>query len=308
MKRTRRPFETAARTLLSGIGLCQSLTAIAGDVPAMAPASVQTAPAGIELPPELREPGKWTAFKALWRKLGDSNSISSEQAYAFRQELAAIVVPGAPRYGCWPWGKADGAELKLPCHEDAQNAAISIETRMLVKLLELRIENMKDGPRLPRGPIMTRMMPRFGEVPPSKWMFERLNRIEARLDALEALRVGGSLDPEVAGETLQALVADANFVLQLDALAETPLLFDVVLKARDFPKGKVPVAGKDGPDDVVWEKAAEANVRRPVKDMYRIFGSAQESKEASLSSLKAWLAEMRGAHGRLLPLLGELER
>jgi len=187
----------------------------------------------------------------------------------------------------------------------------SVETRMLARLLQLRIYQMsmhnymlrsgeyvvteEDSGRSRAGPSP---VGRLADVPPSFYMISAIDRIEARIDALIGLRTKGVISESVFAAALADIQNDAKLVLFLDVLKDgLPWIgkknFSEPLLAKDADLRNVQV----------WERAVEAGMRRlPQSSMEK------NKQQAQAELLKNRLAELRAAYPHLEGLLAELER
>jgi len=332
-KRIRR--NTSLRCLLSGLG-----ATLLGTF-ATVGCSNQPLPA-FDPPPELRPADKWEAFKALWREVDAIKPAHPEIAPSEGRQFVDMAsiksiwgqlgcsARGLPGYGhhayCFALGEERATQLRVSLLSlfDVQLESgssmrrvgkdiasvlaernASIETQMLVRLLELRIQRMSmANPDFLMGfAFRCRAMPPaclvdFAGVPPSYYMAGAIDRIEARTDALVGLRAKGIVSESVFAAALADIQSDTKLVLFLDVLIKALERgnYDRQGQAEKKDLSKQQRGNTDLRNVQVWERALEASMGRlPQSD---VEGNQLENR----------LAELRAAYPRLEALLAELER
>ena len=325
----------------------------------------QSALSQFDPPPELRSDGKWAAFKALWREVGAVKPARPDITPPEGRHFATLnVVPDGDKWRMgWshsylpnydkrayylsldeaqarrflvslrnifdlPDSGSDSDDYIDSLSGSLAKKNVSVEAMMLVRLLQLRIQQMSMS-RYWAGvsdivqrcwPSMTRMAPpmglrscrnqeppyHFADVPPSHYMVGAIDRIEARIDALMDLRAKGVVSESVFASALAVVQNDAKLVLHLDTLKDAPLRVEKV----DFVESRGQTHGEnvDLRDYQIWERAWEhacehAQERAAAAYDHRV-SRLDEKRDVS----KQRLAELREAYPRLEELLAELER
>jgi len=303
-------------------------------------------------PPELRCADKWAAFKALWREV---NAIEPAHPEVMPPEGRQFVAfDGEPRKWQSRWqvklpGYGNRAYYNvldeeqtirlhvsllrvfdLPVPDDMNIWRVgssvipmlaernnSIETQMLARLLQLRIQQMsrpsynlgsceyeviEEEKFEPCSRAAPWIIGRIADVPPSYYMISAIDRIEARVDALMGLRAKGAISESVFVATLADIWNDARLALFLDAFngaweygRHVPV---PRIEKHDFTES----LGED-PDlrhVQVWERAIEASMSRLPQSNTKV--------DEQVEQLKARLVKLWAAFPHLEGLLAELER
>lgn len=272
------------RPLLRSLGLVLAVASLP---------SAMAAEPDFRPPPEFAAPGKWAAFKTLWQRLdaippkngGTRLDARSYGVLTQEQEKEANVLVSAL---C----EVLGDEAHCPKLFDNPEKTQSLETQMLIKLVQLRI-------RLLIGnccgeTLLTRMMPPPIETERFQFKRQQAEQLQERAHALAKLRQRGQINEAIAARTLESLQRNARLALHLGELPRGCAHFarrpnqsePVVAPSNDL---SMPIELQDARG---WDERAEKWLAQ--------IECGQETRDR--------LAALRTAHSRLDGLLAELER